>query len=100
MREKSSIDQVGSGVKRVDVLKVPHHGSSESVSAEQLGQLRPEVALISAGVGNKFGHPNKDTLDLLSKFSVKIFRTDLNGEIEITSDGNSFSVDLKKQIGD
>ena len=95
--EKSSIDQVGSGVKTVNVLKVPHHGSSEAVSTEQLDQLNPEIALISAGEGNKFGHPKKDTIDLLHASNVRIFRTDKDGEIEIISNGKGFTVTTKSR---
>lgn len=67
----------------VDVLKVGHHGSSDAVSADALAALRPEVAIISVGEGNRFGHPRQDTLDILGAAHVPVWRTDVVGEITI-----------------
>lgn len=74
------------------VLKVGHHGSRYSTSEEFLGRVRPELALISAGANNRFGLPSSRTLDLLKKNRVQTYRTDLDGTIELVSDGLSWSV--------
>lgn len=71
----------------VDVLKVGHHGSRTSTSADFVKALTPGYALISSDGGKKYGHPHKETLDTLNAFGVKILRTDLLGTIVMKSDG-------------
>ena len=66
-----------------DILKVPHHGSKTSSTEEFLNLVKPKIALIGVGVNNKFKHPSKETIDKLKNRHVKIYRTDLNGEIFI-----------------
>lgn len=75
-----------------DVLKVGHHGSRTSTSAEFVGAVDPTYALISDGVGNKYGHPHKETLETLSQFGVETHRTDLEGAITLVSDGETFRI--------
>ncbi len=70
-----------------EVLKAGHHGSRTSTSLRFLGTASPEYAVISAGKNNKYGHPHKEILDRLTNFGVKFFRTDLDGLIKFTSDG-------------
>lgn len=65
----------------IDVLKVGHHGSNTSSSKNFLKQIKPEVALISVGQGNTYGHPTQATLKRLSNIGAKIYRTDENGTI-------------------
>ena len=69
------------------VLKVGHHGSRTSTSAEFVQAVSPAYALISDGKDNKYGHPHQETLDTLTRFGAKIFRTDLLGTIVMKSDG-------------
>lgn len=69
------------------VLKVGHHGSNGSSSAEFLGQVRPQVAVIAAGQDNKFGHPHPDVLSRLQDAGATILRTDESGTLELISDG-------------
>lgn len=73
------------------VLKVGHHGSATSTSAEFLEAVNPLLAVISAGADNPYGHPARVVLERLeaSVGSDNIFRTDLSGDIEIISDGKS-----------
>src|SRR5215813_6317288 len=82
---------------RAQVLKVGHHGSRYATSAKFLEAVAPEVAVISSGADNRYGHPAQVTLDRLEKAGVKIYRTDLNGEIAIVSDGNKFEVHAARQ---
>lgn len=72
-----------------DVLKVGHHGSKTSSSESFMGYTSPEYAVISVGKDNKYGHPNKEALDILEKFGVKILRTDLISSIIMKSDGEN-----------
>jgi competence protein ComEC len=67
----------------IDVLKVPHHGSSNGLSAEALGAWKPELALISVGEGNDFGHPSGATLEMLRGASVRVLRTDQSGDLAV-----------------
>ena len=63
------------------LLKVPHHGSSTSSGAELLDHLSPQVAVISCGLHNRFGHPRQDVLDRYTERGVRLFRTDHHGLI-------------------
>ncbi len=72
-----------------DILKAGHHGSKTSTSEEWVGVLNPQYVVISSGKGNKYGHPNQETLDTLAKFPDKILRTDELGTIIFKSDGKS-----------
>jgi competence protein ComEC len=65
----------------IDVLKVSHHGSRLSVDEELLERSQPEVALISVGEGNRYGHPHHEVLDLLQDEDIRIYRTDRDGDI-------------------
>lgn len=76
----------------IDILKFPHHGSRNGMSEKLLKELNPEAAVISAGERNRHGHPAKESLNLLKKHLVNTFRTDLMGEIEIISDGQSYRI--------
>ncbi|MCY7477198.1 hypothetical protein M5W70_08535 [Paenibacillus larvae] len=69
--------------KEVDVLKVAHHGSKTSTSPEWLDYWKPKLALISAGVNNRYGHPSPDILERLEQRQIPVLRTDLLGEVEV-----------------
>lgn len=83
------------GVKSL-VLKAPHHGSHTSSSKAYLDAVQPEVCLISCGAGNDYGHPHKETLAAYKKIKAKIFETDKNGTITITTDGKTYDVKGEK----
>ena len=83
-------DKTAAKVGKIDVLKVPHHGSKTGMSDYFLKQIRPNAALISVGDKNRYGHPAKPSLDLLENNNVKYFRTDTDSEVEVVSDGNTF----------
>lgn len=74
------------GPDPVEVIKVPHHGSRGGMNDEFLDWLHPEMAVISVGKNN-YGHPAPEILDLLKKHSVRVYRTDEAGDIEVTTDG-------------
>lgn len=73
-----------------DILKVGHHGSKTSTSPELVQAVSPDIAIISSGNNNMYGHPNQETLDTLLKYNVKIFDTCTSGMISFESDGNTF----------
>lgn len=74
-------------------LKVPHHGSKNGLTQELLEAIDPEVASISVGKKNRYGHPNKEVLDLLSGAGAEIHRTDIEGAIELETDGETWWID-------
>ncbi len=75
----------------VEALKVAHHGSENGLSEDFLKIVRPAIAVISVGENNKYGHPATNTISLLKKYAIRIYRTDQNGTIEIDSDGQSYA---------
>jgi len=77
---------------KATVLKVGHHGSRYSTSEAFLDRVAPRAALISVGYGNNFGLPSSRTLSLLSGRGVRTYRTDLDGTIELISDGTTWHV--------
>ncbi len=68
----------------VDAMKVAHHGSADEGLAGLLARLRPEVAVIEAGRGNRFGHPHPDTLRALRAAVPSVMRTDRDGDVAVT----------------
>lgn len=90
--EKSEEDDIWTNIK-CDVLKVGHHGSATSSSANFLKKVDPTYAVISCGMGNKYGHPTDEVLERLNSRNIEVFRTDLQGTIVFTSDGKIISVD-------
>ena len=71
----------------IRILKVPHHGSATSSSQPFLDALRPDVAVISAGRGNPFGHPVASVLERYRNIGAAIYRTDQDGAVSIETDG-------------
>ncbi len=77
---------------RADVLKVGHHGSDTSSGTGFLQLVKPEIAVIEVGLNNEYDLPSQNTLIRLSSVGATVYRTDLDGDIEVTTDGNSLSV--------
>jgi competence protein ComEC len=72
----------------VEVLKVAHHGSADPGLPSELGELRPEIAVVSAGRGNSYGHPTPGTLAALAAVpGLAVYRTDEHGRVVVESDG-------------
>jgi beta-lactamase superfamily II metal-dependent hydrolase len=72
---------------QLDVLKVAHHGSRTATTQALLDALHPRIAVISVGAENDYGHPAPETLARLEDSGAQVFRTDLDGSVEITTDG-------------
>jgi competence protein ComEC len=75
------------------VLKSPHHGSATSSSDEFIDRLKPRVVLINCGRANPYGHPVPRVLDRYVNAQSRVFRTDLDGQIELTTNGHSLRVE-------
>ena len=81
-----------SGEIKCQILKSPHHGSRSSSSKDFLDSTAPQIVMISLGEGNRYGFPHKEILERYKDIGAKVFRTDINGAIEISSDGRRISV--------
>ncbi len=75
-----------------DVIKLGHHGSSTSSSEPFLSAVFPSYAVVSCGVNNSYGHPHRETLELLKRFGAVVFRTDTDGTVQISTDGSALTV--------
>ena len=75
----------------IDVLKVGHHGSKTSSSKEFISEINSRYSIISVGKNNRYGHPNKETLDNLE--NTKIYRTDQDGSIMFKIKNNKLRID-------
>ena len=78
----------------IDVLKVGHHGSKTSSSEEFINKINPKYSVISLGKNNRYGHPNRETLDNLKK--SKIYRTDEHGSIIFKIKNNKLKIETYK----
>lgn len=78
---------------KADILKVAHHGSKTSSIKEFINAVNPKYAVIGVGKDNKFGHPSEKTLETLNDKNVKIYRTDISGEIMIIIDGDKGGIE-------
>lgn len=77
---------------QTQILKVGHHGSKTSTTKKFLDEIKPEIAVISVGKDNTYGHPNEETITRLEKNNIKVYRTDKLGTILITADGKDYVI--------
>lgn len=79
-----------------DVLKVGHHGSAYSTTYMFLREIMPKYGIISVGKHNSYGHPTEQTLSRLNDANVSVYRTDIHGDIIVSSDGKNITVQTQK----
>lgn len=79
-----------------EVLKVGHHGSAEATSDEFLQTVSPEIAIISVNKDNIRGYPAKETIEKLEKANIRIYRTDINGNIVLRKDKKGLTILTEK----
>ena len=77
-------------IQNITFLKVGHHGSNTSSGKSFINYIKPIYSIISVGKKNKFGHPKKEVLDILN--NTKIYRTDLNGSIQVLINNNGYKI--------
>ena len=94
---ESEIDMLEAGYDlSAIVLKVSHHGSDTSTTYPFLREVMPEIAIISSGLENQYGHPHDNLLSRLRDADVKVYRTDLQGDIIIRSDGVNLTIETQR----
>ena len=94
--ESNEMDMINSyDLEDIDFLKVAHHGSYTASSLAFLEETTPDIAVISCGYKNSYGHPHQSTLDNLELVDAKIFRTDQNGSMQFYSDGEKIYSKVK-----
>ena len=86
--EEDLIDKYN--LQDIDVLKVGHHGSKTSSSKTFIDEIKPKYSIISVGKNNRYGHPKEEVLDTLK--NSKIYRTDLDGSIEIKLNKRGYKI--------
>lgn len=89
--EEQILERYTSSQLDCDILKSGHHGSSSSSSEKFLDAIDAEIAVISCGTGNKYGHPNQPVLDRYAERDMQVYRTDLEGTIVFVSNGAEFT---------
>ncbi len=77
---------------KADVLKIGHHGDAESTGTAFLNAVSPKIALVSVGRNNQYGYPTQEVLNRLNAVGASVYRTDVDGTIVITSDGQNFRI--------
>lgn len=78
------------------VLKVGHHGSRSSSSGVFLDAVKPSMAVISVGIGNRYGHPHAEVLARLAARGVVVYRTDVSGTVTVIVEGNRVAVQTER----
>ncbi len=94
--EEREIIETGANLD-CDVLKVGHHGSGTSSGMKFLDAVTPEICVIQVGADNDYGHPHENIIERLEEYTPDIYRTDLCGDIIITSDGVNLNVTYENQ---
>lgn len=86
-----------SGLKKIDVLKVAHHGSKHSSSEDFLEIVKPSHSLLSYGKSNTYGHPSEEAVERLRRIESVLWKTPECGAITIQTDGNGYDIFSYKQ---
>ena len=89
---EAEADLVGAGLPDADILQVPHHGSGFSSSAGFLAAVKPEVAVVSAGEGNRYGHPDRETMQRLAEVKSRTYITFKCGAVMVRPDRQDYQI--------
>ncbi|MDD6738430.1 MAG: MBL fold metallo-hydrolase, partial [Coriobacteriaceae bacterium] len=90
--EAEELAAVAARTGRVSFVKLGHHGSAGCMSAAELAALRPSLALIGVGEGNRYGHPHASTLALMRAAGVRVLRTDTQGDLRLLFSADALGV--------
>ncbi len=90
--EHDEIESISADMS-ADVLKVGHHGSANATYQSFLEKVQPQIAVISCGENNDYGHPHQSVLKLLKQMDCDVYRTDKDGTVTVYTDGTKIGVD-------
>lgn len=90
--ENAVLEKYGSEALNADILHAGHHGSSTSNTLDFFNAVSPDIAVISCGKDNSYGHPHSEILKLFEEYDLDVYRTDKMGTVVITSDGEKIAV--------
>lgn len=90
--ERWLLEHTDPALLRADVLKLGHHGSKTSSSLPFVSAVDPRIGVASVGTGNRYGHPSPETLETFSNRGVPVLRTDLEGTVVISTNGQRLEV--------
>jgi competence protein ComEC len=90
--EYAMLNENAADLLHADVLKVGHHGSKNSTMPDFLSAVGPQIAVISAGEENAYGHPSPEFLERLASSGTRVLRTDQQGAVQILTDGHTLQV--------
>lgn len=96
--EEASLLAAGADLA-ADVIKIGHHGSRTSSTADLLDAVNPRYALITCGADNSYNHPHQVTLDALAKRRIASYRSDLCGTIVVRCDGDAIAFETERESG-
>lgn len=96
LEEQSFLIKINSNKLRSKLIKVSHHGSTTGTNQRLLDIVSPEIAIISVGKDNPYGHPHREVIELLRKNNIKTYRTDRDGTIIILSNGLKYNIIREK----
>lgn len=77
----------------IEVLKIGHHGARASLNQNIIEYIKPDVSIISVGSNNRYGHPSPEVIGLLHSAGIPVKRTDIDGEVQLVTDGETWRVD-------
>lgn len=95
--EKDELETIKADVT-ADVLKVGHHGSRNANTKEFLEKVDPQIAVISCGKDNDYGHPHRETLKLLEQLDCEVYRTDRDQTVTVYTDGEKLGVETGGEV--
>ena len=95
--EKDELNTIKADVT-ADVLKLGHHGSRNANPKDFLEKVDPQIAVISCGVDNDYGHPHRETLDILNEMDCDVYRTDKDQTVTIYTDGEKLGVETGGEV--
>jgi competence protein ComEC len=87
--------QSGVDVK-ADILKLGHHGSFTSTHPHFLREVKPAVAIYSAGLNNTYGHPHEEVVNLVQNSTIQLYGTDVHGTVIVATEGKEYTILTKK----
>lgn len=92
---EAQLQSINQSLLSSDVLKVAHHGSNSSSTLNFLTVVDPNISVITCGIGNNYGHPHKNTLTNLNNINSSVYRTDIQGNVIIKTDGSRLWVNTE-----